>query len=328
MPGRSGGQLVLLQQHRIRPPGLRQMIERRDAHRPAADDDHPRLPRKIRHVPPPQILPQYPPARPAFNSATPRLLIGKPDQAASMTRTSRHLPRPDRDAQLPPHGRTARPDAVHRLRPRAGARNRARRTLFTRSRAGTQLTTEGLKFEPHARPLRHAMAEARRAVSPTGTAAVTLRIGIQNDLAARPYRRLGVGLPPRPAQTAFYIEPDYSAQMCADLGTGRLDFAVLYSPRALPDLHFTSVGDVTYRLISSDDPSARHSHPNATSAPTTPPPSRRRTRRSCPTSPRPPSPQARTPPSRAFSPPSAAPPSCLTTRQRRSPRTASARSPT
>lgn len=53
-------------------------------------------------------------------------------------------------------------------------------------------------------------------------------------------------------ETAFYIEPDYSAQMCADLGTGALDFAVLYSPRALPDLHFTSMGDAAYRLVSSD----------------------------------------------------------------------------
>jgi hypothetical protein len=40
--------------------------------------------------------------------------------------------------------------------------------------------------------------------------------------------------------------------MCADLGTGQLDFAVLYSPRAVPDLHFTSIGQVGYRLVSSD----------------------------------------------------------------------------
>jgi DNA-binding transcriptional LysR family regulator len=124
--------------------------------------------------------------------------------------------------------------------------------LFTRSRAGTDLTTEGLKFEPHARGLRHAWGEAQRSVGPSGTAAFTLRVGIQHDLAAgrigdwiSEFRRT---LP----ETAFYIEPDYSAQMCADLATGTLDFAVLYSPRALPDLHFTSIGSVTYRLISSD----------------------------------------------------------------------------
>ena len=55
--------------------------------------------------------------------------------------------------------------------------------LFTRSRAGTQLSTEGLKFESHARALRHAWTEARRAIEPSPTA-ITLRIGIQNDLAA------------------------------------------------------------------------------------------------------------------------------------------------
>jgi DNA-binding transcriptional LysR family regulator len=124
--------------------------------------------------------------------------------------------------------------------------------LFTRSRAGTQLTTEGLKFEPHARMLRHAMAEARRAVTPSGLAAMTLRVGIQNDLAAGHIGDWIAGFRRALPETAFYIEPDYSAQMCADLGTGHLDFAVLYSPRALPDLHFTSVGHVTYRLISSE----------------------------------------------------------------------------
>jgi DNA-binding transcriptional LysR family regulator len=124
--------------------------------------------------------------------------------------------------------------------------------LFTRSRAGTQLTTEGLKFEPHARMLRHAMAEARRAVTPSGTTAVTLRIGIQNDLAAGHIGDWVSGFRRALPETAFYIEPDYSAQMCADLGTGALDFAVLYSPRALPDLHFTSMGHVAYRLVSSD----------------------------------------------------------------------------
>jgi len=123
--------------------------------------------------------------------------------------------------------------------------------LFTRSRAGTDLTTEGLRFEPHARALRHAWTEATRAVSPSGTSAVTLRIGIQSDLAAgqigdwvSAFRR---ALP----EFAFYIEPDYSIQMCKDLDRGALDFAVLYSPQALPDLHVVSLGEVRYRLIST-----------------------------------------------------------------------------
>ena len=124
--------------------------------------------------------------------------------------------------------------------------------LFTRSRAGTNLSTEGLKFEVHAKALRHAWTEAQRAVAPTGTAAVLLRIGIQNDLAAGQigdwvsnFRR---SLP----ECAFYIEPDYSAQMCKDIERGALDFAVVYSPQALPDLHLASVGEVRYRLISAD----------------------------------------------------------------------------
>ncbi|PZQ99994.1 MAG: LysR family transcriptional regulator [Cereibacter sphaeroides] len=124
--------------------------------------------------------------------------------------------------------------------------------LFSRSRAGTALTTEGLKFEPHARALRHAWSEARRSVDPAGTSALTLRIGIQNDLAAGHIGDWVMGFRRALPETAFYIELDYSAQMCADLETGKLDFAVLYSPRAGPDLHFTSVGHVEYRLVSSD----------------------------------------------------------------------------
>jgi hypothetical protein len=40
--------------------------------------------------------------------------------------------------------------------------------------------------------------------------------------------------------------------MCADLLTGILDFAVMFSPKPHPDLHFESVGDVTYRMISTE----------------------------------------------------------------------------
>ncbi len=124
--------------------------------------------------------------------------------------------------------------------------------LFNRSRAGAELTTEGLKFAPHARALAHAMAEARRAVTPTGEAAVELRIGIQSDLAAgrtgawvQGFRRL---LP----DCAFYLEPDFSAQMCRDVAAGVMDFAVLYTPHPAPDLHFATLGEARYRLVSSD----------------------------------------------------------------------------
>ncbi len=122
--------------------------------------------------------------------------------------------------------------------------------LFSRGRGGARLTTEGLKFAPHARALAHAQAEARRAVAPTGEAALTLRLGIQNDLAGP---RLGPwvqGFRRALPQAAFYIEPDYSRQMCRDLAAGALDFAVLYSPLPDPDLHFTSIGELRFRMVA------------------------------------------------------------------------------
>lgn len=124
--------------------------------------------------------------------------------------------------------------------------------LFSRSRSGTDLTTEGLRFESHARLLLRDWNEACRAVVPSGDAALTLRIGIQNDLAdayigdiIRDFRHVF-------GQTAFYVEPDYSSQMCRDLVTGAQDYAVMFTPQPHPDLHFVSLGDLTYRLISSD----------------------------------------------------------------------------
>lgn len=123
--------------------------------------------------------------------------------------------------------------------------------LFTRSRAGTDLTTEGLKFLPHARGLRHAWTEAQRSVAPSGDQAVSLRIGIQHDLAAGRIAGWVGAFRKALADCAFYIEPDYSVQMCEDVARGALDYAIVYSPQPQPDLHFTSVGEITYRLISS-----------------------------------------------------------------------------
>lgn len=124
--------------------------------------------------------------------------------------------------------------------------------LFDRSRAGTDLTPEGKRFEPHARALRHEWNEAKRRIQIPQGAAHLVRLGIQNDLAAvylgdwvAEFRQALPG-------TAFYIEPDYSNQMCADLLTGILDFAVMFSPKPHPDLHFESAGDVTYRMISTE----------------------------------------------------------------------------
>jgi DNA-binding transcriptional LysR family regulator len=124
--------------------------------------------------------------------------------------------------------------------------------LFDRSRAGTDLTPEGKRFEPHARALRHEWNEARRRIQIPHGAEHLLRLGIQNDLAAVYLGDWVAGFRAALPQTAFYIEPDYSNQMCADLLTGILDFAVMFSPKPHPDLHFASVGDVTYQMVSTE----------------------------------------------------------------------------
>jgi DNA-binding transcriptional LysR family regulator len=135
---------------------------------------------------------------------------------------------------------------------RIGALERATgRRLFTRGRAGTELTTEGLMFAPHARNLRHGWAEALAATRQAGASALTLRIGLQNDLAANhigdwvnAFRSTFPGV-------SFYVEPDYSASMCGELAGGSLDLALLFTPKPLPDLHFESVGEIAYRMIST-----------------------------------------------------------------------------
>lgn len=124
-------------------------------------------------------------------------------------------------------------------------------TLFTRSRAGTDLTTEGARFEEHARALRHTWHEARRHIQVPERAAHRVRLGIQNDLAAQHIGEWMADFRRALPDTAFYIEPDYSNQMCADLLTGALDFAVIYTPKPHPDLHFTELGEVPYRMVSS-----------------------------------------------------------------------------
>jgi LysR family transcriptional regulator, flagellar master operon regulator len=124
--------------------------------------------------------------------------------------------------------------------------------LFSRSRAGTDLTTEGLRFDAHARLMRRDWNEACRAVAPSGDAALTMRIGVQNDLADAYIGDIIRDFTHVFGQTAFYVEPDYSSQMCRDLVSGAQDFAVMFTPHPHPDLHFVSLGEVIYRLISSD----------------------------------------------------------------------------
>jgi len=90
-----------------------------------------------------------------------------------------------------------------------------------------------------------------RSVAPAGSAALTLRIGIQHDLAMGQFGQWLGSFRKAVPDCAFYIEPDYSIQMCQDVVKGALDFAILYSPQPLPDLHFVSLGEVNYRLVSS-----------------------------------------------------------------------------
>jgi DNA-binding transcriptional LysR family regulator len=126
------------------------------------------------------------------------------------------------------------------------------RRLFTRGRAGTELTTEGLMFAPHARSLRLAWAEAVTAARQAGDSALTLRIGLQNDLAANHIGDWVNALRAAFPGVSFYVEPDYSASMCAELAGGSLDLALLFTPKPLPDLHFETVGEIAYRMVSTD----------------------------------------------------------------------------
>lgn len=124
--------------------------------------------------------------------------------------------------------------------------------LFTRSRAGTLPTAEGSRFAPHARTLRHEWHQARRRVQIPAHAAHLVRIGIQNDLSALYLGGWVADFRRAAPDTAFYIEPDYSNQMCMDLLSGALDFAVMFSPKPHPDLHFDSVGEVVYAMVSTE----------------------------------------------------------------------------
>ncbi|MCU0832354.1 MAG: LysR family transcriptional regulator [Rhizobiaceae bacterium] len=123
--------------------------------------------------------------------------------------------------------------------------------LFNRSRSGTELTTEGLRFEPHARALRHGWMEALNATRLPGTGAAALRIGIQHDLVDDRFPALIGRFRETLNDTALFFEADYSVQMCSDLIAGAADLGILFSPRAHPDLYFETVGEVAYHMVSS-----------------------------------------------------------------------------
>ncbi len=124
--------------------------------------------------------------------------------------------------------------------------------LFQRSRSGTALTTQGLRFEPHARGLRHDWVTALNATRDTAMAGVTIRIGLQHDLVGVDIKRLIGRLRDIFPDTAFVLEADYSDQMCSDLISGKQDIAILYSPKIQPDLTFETLGEVRYVMVSTE----------------------------------------------------------------------------
>jgi LysR family transcriptional regulator, flagellar master operon regulator len=116
----------------------------------------------------------------------------------------------------------------------------------------TRAVTEGLMFAPHARSLRVGWAEALHAARQAGDSALTLRIGLQNDLAANHIGDwVNAFLAAFPG-VSFYVEPDYSANMCAEIAGGSLDLALLFTPQPNPDLHFETIGEIAYRMVSTE----------------------------------------------------------------------------
>lgn len=124
--------------------------------------------------------------------------------------------------------------------------------LLDRSRAGTELTTEGLRFEPHARALRNGWTAAAQAVKGAGNAAMAMRIGIQHDLLGDQVAQWVKAVQGAVPDTALYVEADYSAQMCADVRDGQLDLAIHYTPKPHPDLYFETLGEVAYVMVSTE----------------------------------------------------------------------------
>jgi DNA-binding transcriptional LysR family regulator len=139
--------------------------------------------------------------------------------------------------------------------------------LLERSRAGTDADDRaGLRFEPHARAMRLAWRDGVQDARGAGSAARTARIGIQHDLLGDSVADWVTVLQEAMPQTALYVEADYSAQMCTDVASGALDLAIFYTPKPHPDLHFETLGEIAYVMVSTeaerlDRCAGRHLHP-------------------------------------------------------------------
>ncbi|MGB0438585.1 MAG: LysR family transcriptional regulator [Paracoccaceae bacterium] len=124
--------------------------------------------------------------------------------------------------------------------------------LLTRSRSGTDLTTQGLRFEPRARSLAHTWTEARHIARDARDSAIMMRIGLQHDLAGERIAQWVEALRSAIPDIALYVEADFSNQMCVDVMAGDLDLAMVFTPRIHPDLYFESLGEAAYRMVSTD----------------------------------------------------------------------------
>ncbi len=124
--------------------------------------------------------------------------------------------------------------------------------VFTRSRAGTRPTAAGQRFVDHARNLLHEWNQAARAARSAHDFDMSMRVGMQHDLAASHLGEWLAEFRQAMPKTSFYVELDYSVQMASELSSGVLDAALLFTPRNLPDLHYEQVGEIEYRLVSAD----------------------------------------------------------------------------
>ena len=124
--------------------------------------------------------------------------------------------------------------------------------LFDRSRAGTRPTVAGQRLYNHALSLRHEWNEAQRRVQGAGDFTQSMRVGIQHDLGDAHIGEWTARFRSILPETAFYVELDYSGQMSNDLLSGQLDFAVMFTPKNIPDLHYEQIGATVYQMISSE----------------------------------------------------------------------------
>ena len=123
--------------------------------------------------------------------------------------------------------------------------------LFIRSRSGTTPTAAGARFQNYAETMNREWNAAKRATKINANSAVSMRIGIQTDLAANHIGEWVSQIRREFPEAALNIELDYSNQMCRDILSGDMDCAILFTPRQALDLYFEEIGATEYCLVSS-----------------------------------------------------------------------------